>query len=171
MTRKLSRPVWGGGVGKAFSKKLVPQLSTSRGRLAGSLPYSLSGSTEARRSKAFSYQENRQSRRSIRCFPLEAGRRRHTWETAKTFFRPCWLKVVSSDEPEQVPPGGSDHIRTTRKIGWNSRKVRSTSAGVGSARRGDTRARTWRSGSAIATKVATMKSSTMKGPQGLAGKL
>jgi len=114
----------------------------------------------------------------------EAGRRRHTLDTTRAAVQhrsqcdrraslgalsrgPCWLKAVSSDESEQIPPGGSDHIRVSRRIGWKTRKVRSTSAGVGSARRGDTRARTWRSGSAIERKTRRRIAQPQKARKGL----
>ncbi len=96
----------------------------------------LSGSMEACRGKPSDDVVRTQTRHSIQCLEEPPGRGRQ----GKTLPHACGGDVIG--EGVKIPPGGSDQSHAlTWQLGWKSRQVRSTSAGVGSTRPGDRRVR------------------------------
>ena len=113
-------------------------------RRAGCLETGLSGSTEARRSNPPSHQRGVISTFYPMGFFqhfLESGRRRNTPPVP-----PVGRSRRGRDGRSRCKscPGGSGQSpRTADQFGCKARQARSTSAGVGSSRRGDTRDRTF----------------------------
>ncbi len=87
----------------------------------------LSGSTEARRTKTFFYQKNRQSRRSIRCSADEVRATETHLMVHMLAVRTCWLKVVRSwtgwreiAAPQLIKNKSPQGVRTTAHTMGNS---------------------------------------------------